>query len=501
MIWVVAVAGILAAGAPGAYANEQEVVDRWTVELREAQKHCDAGRYRVAKRELLAGIDAQINTVDRYLGYINESSGEERARDQRLAVQLIADRQRLTSKRAMYAHEQFVPCEEDVNAAVDYTRICDAFGAGFFYIPGTDTCLRLSDTVERRTARIEDPVLYEFSWGGSPQDSGANGMLAFSDVRISVNPSFTMSQPFQRGFLETDFGSGIETPALNLDVAPSGFQLGINVDAKLHYDKFSPFGVHFGLEAGYLQGSSSATNVSYPNGLGAPNTGNGVDIGGFSGANTTLDTADFDIERTFASLDKGLNFPLASGRFELNDGLPAIDWNAAAIVGFRGGALNQRETFNATASGGGNSTIQYQTDIMGGFVGGYVGLGLDKQMDLPRSDLKLYENFQIAAGFSNYTLHINDSLSGTGPAAPSTPSSNSYTVNATIPTLKLGAGIGLSAADNFRAGVNGGIITGYNPPIDIRRPVSNVLNPTDVVLLSTLAWYLSFSVFYSPPPN
>ena len=24
---------------------------------------------------------------------------------------------------------------------VEYVRICDAFGTGYFYIPGTDTCL------------------------------------------------------------------------------------------------------------------------------------------------------------------------------------------------------------------------------------------------------------------------------------------------------------------------------------------------------------------------
>ena len=27
---------------------------------------------------------------------------------------------------------------------VEYVRICDAFGTGFFYIPGTDTCLKIS---------------------------------------------------------------------------------------------------------------------------------------------------------------------------------------------------------------------------------------------------------------------------------------------------------------------------------------------------------------------
>ncbi|MBE7201031.1 MAG: porin, partial [Parafilimonas terrae] len=27
---------------------------------------------------------------------------------------------------------------------VEYVRVCNAYGAGFFYIPGTDTCLRVS---------------------------------------------------------------------------------------------------------------------------------------------------------------------------------------------------------------------------------------------------------------------------------------------------------------------------------------------------------------------
>lgn len=30
---------------------------------------------------------------------------------------------------------------------VDYVRICDAYGAGFFFIPGTDTCLRISGRI------------------------------------------------------------------------------------------------------------------------------------------------------------------------------------------------------------------------------------------------------------------------------------------------------------------------------------------------------------------
>ena len=30
---------------------------------------------------------------------------------------------------------------------VDYVRVCDAYGAGFFYIPGTETCLSINGFV------------------------------------------------------------------------------------------------------------------------------------------------------------------------------------------------------------------------------------------------------------------------------------------------------------------------------------------------------------------
>ena len=34
--------------------------------------------------------------------------------------------------------------------AVEYVRICSLYGAGFFYIPGTDTCIKLGGYLARR---------------------------------------------------------------------------------------------------------------------------------------------------------------------------------------------------------------------------------------------------------------------------------------------------------------------------------------------------------------
>jgi hypothetical protein len=40
--------------------------------------------------------------------------------------------------------------------AVDYVRVCDAFGVGYWYIPGTDTCLRIGGYVQLEVLFHED---------------------------------------------------------------------------------------------------------------------------------------------------------------------------------------------------------------------------------------------------------------------------------------------------------------------------------------------------------
>ncbi|MCV0427339.1 MAG: porin, partial [Roseibium sp.] len=40
---------------------------------------------------------------------------------------------------------------------VDYVRVCDAYGARFYYIPGTETCLRVGGRV--RTQFVVNNVL------------------------------------------------------------------------------------------------------------------------------------------------------------------------------------------------------------------------------------------------------------------------------------------------------------------------------------------------------
>ncbi|MGO9674030.1 MAG: porin [Methylocella sp.] len=63
-------------------------------------------------------------------------------------------------------------------APIEYVRICDAYGAGFFYIPGTDTCLKVGGLA------MTEVRSYDASYSMSP--IGATGAGAFSAA--VVNP-------------------------------------------------------------------------------------------------------------------------------------------------------------------------------------------------------------------------------------------------------------------------------------------------------------------------
>jgi hypothetical protein len=54
--------------------------------------------------------------------------------------------------------------------AVEYVKVCSLYGAGFWYIPGTDTCIRIGGAVRVDTAfngNTFDAPLWQGGAGGS----------------------------------------------------------------------------------------------------------------------------------------------------------------------------------------------------------------------------------------------------------------------------------------------------------------------------------------------
>ncbi|WP_395517787.1 porin [Pseudorhizobium flavum] len=63
---------------------------------------------------------------------------------------------------------------------MEYVRVCDAFGTGYFYIPGTETCLKIGGYVRFQVDWSSDDVLNGESW-----DAWTRGRVAFTSKNDS----------------------------------------------------------------------------------------------------------------------------------------------------------------------------------------------------------------------------------------------------------------------------------------------------------------------------
>ena len=82
---------------------------------------------------------------------------------------------------------------------VEYVRVCSAYGAGFFYIPGTDTCLRLSGRAR-------------FEMGYAPTDSrtgiGNGDTVGYRSLaRINLDARTQTGYGTLRAFTRLEFAS------------------------------------------------------------------------------------------------------------------------------------------------------------------------------------------------------------------------------------------------------------------------------------------------------
>lgn len=78
---------------------------------------------------------------------------------------------------------------------VEYVRICDAYGVGFFFIPGTDTCLRISGLVRM------DITISSDNWVNTPSTNATVGGQSGVSMLPNgiITPSFVMPVAFVPG--------------------------------------------------------------------------------------------------------------------------------------------------------------------------------------------------------------------------------------------------------------------------------------------------------------
>lgn len=73
---------------------------------------------------------------------------------------------------------------------VEYVRICDAYGAGFYYIPGTETCVNSSTGETRKMT--EDGVVYgQTELADQVQQANEGVALSLALPNATVDPGKT----------------------------------------------------------------------------------------------------------------------------------------------------------------------------------------------------------------------------------------------------------------------------------------------------------------------
>src|SRR6266403_4780981 len=90
--------------------------------------------------------------------------------------------------------------------AVEYVRICSLYGAGFFYIPGTDTCIKLGGYLRVDTT-FNGSIYDQPAWSGDlgQQNRFRDYFAARSRMALTVDTRTATDYGVVRTFAQGDF--------------------------------------------------------------------------------------------------------------------------------------------------------------------------------------------------------------------------------------------------------------------------------------------------------
>ena len=113
--------------------------------------------------------------------------------------------------------------------AVEYVRICSLYGAGFFYIPGTDTCIKLGGYVRIDTT-FNGGIYDQPAWSGDlgQQNRYRDYFAARSRFALTVDTRTATEYGVVRTFSQADFqfstlgGSSYNPNGINSNLGNNG---------------------------------------------------------------------------------------------------------------------------------------------------------------------------------------------------------------------------------------------------------------------------------------
>jgi Porin subfamily len=222
--------------------------------------------------------------------------------------------------------------------AVEYVRICSLYGAGFFYIPGTDTCIKLGGYLRAdltvNGANYDGPF---WNGEGAIRDRNANFYNDRSRLALSVDTRTATEYGVVRTFGQADFQFSTygETSSLGVAnaVSPAGANGQVSNDtAGNGYTAVEMVFIQF---AGFTFGKSASAYSTPWNGYPGNNTS--FLIGGFdtaTGINNVQYTWEFGngVSATIGVDDSSAN------NFNRTQIINAVGGAAGGNIGFSGAA-------------------------------------------------------------------------------------------------------------------------------------------------------------------
>ena len=99
---------------------------------------------------------------------------------------------------------------------VDYVRVCDAYGAGYFYIPGTETCLRVQGGM-RVEFRFRDFADDNSAWGSRDGDATTTRARAYVRFDSRTQTEYGLLRTFVDLWFTGDSTGTSDNPTVTLE--------------------------------------------------------------------------------------------------------------------------------------------------------------------------------------------------------------------------------------------------------------------------------------------
>lgn len=222
---------------------------------------------------------------------------------------------------------------------VDYVRICDAYGTGFFFIPGTDTCLRVSGRVRTDFYfnNMGDDAGGTDGWQERNENGTSTRARGYIYLDSRTNTEYGLLRTYTDLYFTADSGTDLSTTLDQAFIQFGAFTFG---KTGSFYDFYtgSAYGKldrNWSDHKTWLVGYTAA----FGNGLSASLS---VEDGTYSEAGVYVDSSDSTDDTTITWGYAGHRFPDLVAALRVDQG-----WGSAQIMG----ALHEARLGHPTISG------------------------------------------------------------------------------------------------------------------------------------------------------